>query len=174
MYINLILGAIALVVVWLYLRKLLVKDDALSESPAQLLEKELARRRETEDKNAKAFERLRDISVARMRPVASALEELHAALPLETRGFFSWEDDEEKLVVSMCNVAEEDEQAVRLTISWRILDIDLRKAASVDVDLPGTYVAKRSDGAREETLPSLDACMRYITSFVVDFMKGES
>lgn len=171
MYINLVLGAVALIVVWLYLKKLLVKDDTLSESPARLLEKELARRREQEEEKSKAFERLRDLSVVRMRAVLAALEELRAALPQEAQDALSWEDEEDRLIVSMRGVSAGDDPSASLEVSWRIPALDLRKAASVGDDFPGVYVVKRSDTAREESLSTLNGCMRYITSFIVDFVE---
>lgn len=171
MYINLVLGAVALIVVWLYLKKLLVKDDALSESPARLLEKEMARRREREEEKNKVFERLRDLSVTRMRAVLRALEELRAALPPEEQGTLFWEDGGENLTIFMRGAADDGEHAASLTVSWRVPDLDLRKAASVGGDLPGVYAVRRSDAAKEEYLPTLDGCMRYITSFIVDFVE---
>lgn len=172
MYVNLVLGAVALVVLWLYLKKLLVKDDALSESPAKLLERELARRREREKETEKAFERLRDVAIARMRPVAQGLEELRAALPEETQAALSWEDDEDSITIAMHAArAGKEEKAVALVVAWRAPDLDLRLSSASADNIFGHYALKRSDVEGEEKTDGLDACMRRITSFIVDFME---
>lgn len=171
MYVNLILGAVALVVVWLYLKKLLVKDDTLTESPARLLEKELAKRREREEERNRAFERLRESAAVRMRPVVSAMEELRDALPEKARNTLSWEDSGDALLIRMREgTPEEGGGAVSLQVAWRMPEIDLRRAAALGEDMPGVYVARRSDVLKEENFATLDACMQYVAAFIVDFM----
>jgi LPS O-antigen subunit length determinant protein (WzzB/FepE family) len=74
-----ILGTLALAVIWFYVKKLFTKDDSLSQSPAELLENELLRRREKERETAQAFERLKDADKRRLNSVAEALKEMWAA-----------------------------------------------------------------------------------------------
>lgn len=173
MYINLILGAVALVIVWLFLKKLLVREDVLKESPAALLEREIARRRAREDTTEKAFERLRDKAKSRLRPVAEALMALQAALPGTTRNALSWEDTGASLVIHMHAAGHdaEAEKSADLTVTWRVPELDLRAAAQGGDDIPGVFVLRRSDTGKEESLAALDACVRHITSFIVDFME---
>ena len=173
MYINLILGAVALVLVWLFLRKLLVRDDVLKENPAELLEQEIAKRRAREEETAQAFERLRDRAKTRLRPVAEALAALQAALPGKTRNALSWEDAGESLVIRMHtgDNGGDAEKNADLTVTWRVPELDLRLAAKYSDDIPGVYVLRRSDTGKEESIVALDACVRYITSFIVDFME---
>lgn len=175
MYINLILGAVALVVVWLFLKRILVKDDALRETPAELLEKEVARRRAQEEEAARAFERLRDKGKERMRPVVSALEEMRSAMPSLAGGAgaahkaLAWDDAGDSVMISIRGSGE-GEPENSLAVSWRIPGLDLRKAARFGDDPPGVYILRRSDTGREEAVSTLDACVRGITSFIVDFM----
>lgn len=175
MYINLILGAVALVVIWLFLKKILVKDDALRETPAELLEREVARRRAQEEEAARAFERLRDKGKERMRPVVSALEEMRSAMPSLAgdggagRKALVWDDAGDAVMIRIQGT-EEGEAENSLAVSWRVPDLDLRKAARFGDDLPGVYTLRRSDTGREEAVSTLDACVRGITSFIVDFM----
>lgn len=166
MYINLVLGGIALVVIWLYLKKILVKEDVLKENPADLLEKEIARRRAKEEEAAKVFERMRDRTKARLRPVAEALEPMRAALPEAAREALFWEDAGETLTISMRG----KEKDASLTVAWRIPQVDLRAIAAYDNDA-GVYVLRRSDTGKEESVASLDACVQRITSFIVDLME---
>lgn len=176
MYINLILGAVALIVVWLYLRKMLVKDDDLRETPKELLEKEVARRHAAEVEAGKAFERLRDTAKERMRPVAAALAEMRAAIPSvagEETGspqkVLTWDDNGDTILVRVrANGASED--AATLSVSWRTPEMDLRRAAGFGDLASGVYVLLRSDKGGEETVAGLDACVRSMTSFIVDFM----
>ena len=180
MYINLVLGVVALVVLWLFLRRLLVREDApedaLRESPAELLEKEVARRRAAEEENARVFERLRDVGRERLRPVVAALGELRSAMPAvvgetpaHARKILSWDDNGDSIFV---RVLEEEggRERASLAVSWRVPDLDLQKAARYGEELPGMFVLRRSDTGAEERAPTLDACMRDITSFIVDFM----
>lgn len=170
MYVNLILGAVALVVVWLFLKKLLVGDDILKENPAELLEQEVAKRRAREEEAARAFERLRDRAKNRLRPVAEALESLRAALPGKTGDALSWEDTGDSLIIHMRNGGEAGKNA-DLTVIWRVPELDLRAAAKRGADIPGVFVLRRSDTGEEESVAALDACVRAITSFIVDFME---
>ena len=172
MYINLILGAVALVVIWLFLKKILVKDDVLRETPAELLEKEVARRRAQEEEAARAFDRLRDKGKDRMRPVVSALEEMRSAMPSLAGGAqkaLAWDDAGDSVMIRIQG-SEEGEAENSLAVSWRIPDLDLQKAARFGDDLPGVYILRRSDTGQEEAVSTLDACVRGITSFIVDFM----
>ena len=174
MYINLILGAVAVVVLWLYLRKLLVRDDALSENPAELLEKELARRRAMEAEAGRAFERMRDMGKERMRPVVAALAELRAAMPSVSSAksaerMLAWDDEGDTLIVRIRDAGGVEDVA-NLSVSWRVPEFDLQKTSRYGADLPGVFVLRRSDSGREESVPGLDACVRSITAFIVDFM----
>lgn len=172
MYINLLLGFVALVVIWLYLKKLLVREDALSENPAELLEKEVARRRAKEEAANKTFERLRDTGKERMRPVVEALAGLRSAMPSVGGGIRSeltWDDEGDSVSIHMQSTTDA-EKCASLAVSWRVPDLDLEKAAKAGNDLPGIYVLRRSDSGQEERIPNLDACVRSITAFIVDFM----
>lgn len=173
MYINLFLGAVALVVVWLFLRKLLVREDELTVSPARLLEKELAKRKEKEEKTAAVFERLRDTAVARMRPVAEALKEIRAAMPEGERERLSWRDDGDSIAVYMRPAGaerdpEEDGGRPDLTVAWRSREIVLGSDSPAGGG--GEYVLLYSGGTGESRITSVDDCVRAITSFIVDFM----
>ena len=172
MYVNLLLGLVALVVVWLYLKKLLVKEDVLRENPAELLEKEVARRRAREDTTGKTFDRLRDTGRERMRPVVEALVQMRSAMPAVAGGSqpeLSWDDEGDSVTIHARSTADNRESA-SLTVSWKVPDLDLEKAAKFGEDLPGVYILRRSDSGQEERVPGLDACVRSITSFIVDFM----
>ncbi len=170
MYVNLILGAVVLVVLWLYLRKMLVRDDALSGKPADLLEKEIARRRAAEEENARAFQRVRDAGRKRMRPVVAALAEMRSAMPALAEGTqksLDWDDDGDSVTV---RVRGADAAEASLAVAWRVPDLDLREAAKYGEDMPGVFILRRSDSGREERIAGLDGCVRAITSFIVDFM----
>lgn len=171
MYINLILGGIAVVVLWLYLRRMLVRDDVLREDPAELLEKEVSRRRAREEDAARAFERIRDTGRERMRPVAAALAAIQTALPKMAEApkkTLSWDDEGDVITVRMR--AGEDAEDASLAVSWRVPDLDLQRAARLAGGLPGVFILKRSDSGQEEQIENVDACVRRITSFIVDFM----
>ena len=176
MYINLVLGAVALVIVWLCLRKLLVREDALKERPAELLEREIARRRAEEEAGAKVFERLRENEKRRLRPVAEALADMRSSLSPQTgealSSAMSWEDAGDVITIHMRGRPreQEGERAASLVVFWRSPDLDLRAVARYGDDLPGCFVLRRSDVGKEETVANLDACIRAITSFLVDFM----
>jgi hypothetical protein len=175
MYINLLLGVVALVALWLFLRKVLVGDDALRENPAELLEKEVAKRRSMEEEAAGVFERLRDRGRERMRPVVSALEEMRSALPsfaggdAAARKGLAWDDAGDSVLIRIRGKEDGGTQN-SLTVSWRVPDLDLRAAARPDAAVPGAYVLRRSDTGREEAVSSLDACVRGIASFLADGM----
>lgn len=176
MYINLILGLVALIVVWFYLRKMLVREDDLRESPTELLEKEVARRRAAEAEAEKVFERLRDAAKERMRPVAAALAEMRAAMPSvagdkagSPQKLLTWDDDGDTILVRV-RESGASEDAATLAVSWRIPEMDLRRAAGFGVPMPGVYVLRRSDRGGEDTVAGLDACVRAMSSFIVDFM----
>ncbi|CAK7060565.1 MAG: hypothetical protein DELT_01415 [Desulfovibrio sp.] len=168
MYINLILGAVAIGVVWFYLRKLFVKPGELSSSPAELLESELERRREKEREATQAFERLRDAARQRVALVASALQEVRAAMPEEAAGRLSWTEEDDSLVIQMHG---KDGTPASCTVLWKIPDLDLRAAAKHAREMPGEYVLRFATPGGEERATSLDACMRRITSFIVDLME---
>lgn len=176
MYINLVLGAVALAVVWLFLKKMLVREDELTVSPSELLEKELAKRRERDEQAAAVFERLRDIAVQRMRPVADALEEMRAALPEGDRERLSWDDGGDTIVIRMLaagsgpnSPANSDSQGGRpaLTVTWRAREVVIGGQGTA---AGGGEFLLRRDGRSEEAVPTLDACARAITSFIVAFM----
>lgn len=171
MYVNLILGGIALLVLWFYLRKMLVRHDILREDPAELLEREVAKRRAGEEDAAKAFERLRDAGRERMRPVAAALGAIEAAMPKLAgvpRKTLRWDDNGDSIIIRM--QGGEDGEGANLAVNWRVPDLDLQKAARLGGDLPGVFVLKRSDSNQEEQIENVDACVRRITSFIVDFV----
>ena len=175
MYINLMLGGVALVTLWLFLRKILVRDDALRENPAALLEKEVAKRRSREEEAAGVSERLRDRGRERMRPVVSAREEMRSALPslagdaVAAHKKLAWDDAGDSVIIRMRG--QENAGTERsLAVIWRVPDLDLRAAARPGGDLPGVYVLRRSDTGLEEAVSSLDACVRGITSFLADCM----
>ena len=176
MYINLLLGVVALVILWLFLRKLLVKEDTLRESPAELLEKEVAKRRALEEEAERAFERLRDIGRERMRPVADALVALRSAMPSvvgakaeDIHRALTWDDNGDSIFIRIVGEDGVKEEA-SLAVSWRVPDLDLQKAARYGEDMPGTFVLRRSDTGNDVSMTGLDACVRGITSFIVDFM----
>lgn len=170
MYINLILGGIAVVVLWLYLRRMLVRDDVLREDPAELLEKEVSRRRAREEDATRAFERIRDTGRERMRPVAAALAAIQTALPKMAevpKKTLSWDDKGDAIIIRMRG---EDAGDASLAVSWRVPDLDMQRAARLAGGLPGVFILKRSDSGQEEQIENVDACVRRITSFIVDFM----
>ncbi len=172
MYINLLLGLVALVVIWLYLKKLLVKEDALREPPAELLEKEVARRRARETAAGRTFDRLRDSGRERMRPVVEALAEMRSAMPAMEGGSqaeLAWDDEGDSVVVHVRGALDACKSA-SLSVAWRVPDLDMGKAAQFEEEPPGAYVLRRSDTGREERIPTLDACVRSITAFIVDFI----
>lgn len=167
MYINLILGAVALAVIWFYVKKLFTKADTLSQSPAELLESELQRRREKERETADAFERLKDAGVKRLSSVAGALEEMRAAMPATAAERLAWRQEADSLIISM----QGRDDAVRfLEVFWKIPDLDLRAAAKHAAAMPGEFVLRCAEKDGEERAASLDACMKYITTFIVDLM----
>jgi hypothetical protein len=172
MYINLALGAVALFVVWLWLRKLLVKEDGLKERPSVILEREIAKRRRTEELGAQAAERLREGEKQRLRPVADALKDLCSALPAQTGEAMSWEDAGDAITIRMRGRARETdgERSASLVVRWRIPDLDLRSAARCGDGASGDFTLRRSDTGEEERVANLDACIRSITAFIVDFM----
>ena len=183
MYINLLLGVVVLVVIWLYLRKVLVKDDheqegdaPLRESPVDLLEKEVAKRRALEEDSARAFERLKDTGAERMRAVVAALEEIRSALPSvigdSSRGAqksLCWDDAGDRVVVRIRQEGTEEPEA-SIVVGWRVPELDLRDAARPEGKLAGEYFFRRSDTGAEECAADPDACMRAVTAFIVDFM----
>lgn len=176
MYINLLLGAVALIVLWLYLRRMLVKEDSLPEPPADMLEKEVARRRAMETDSARAFERLRDIGSERMRPVVRAVAELRSAMPRaagtgheKMQRELDWGDEGDTLHIRIWENEGANEVAA-LSVSWQVPDLDLRKAAVPGSGLTGVYVLRRSGSGGEERAETLEACVRSITSFIVDYM----
>jgi len=185
MYINLLLGIVVLVVLWFYLRRLLVKnetengqaeDSILRKNPVELLEKEVARRRAAEDETAKVFERLRDTGVERMRGIVHALQEISEALPsvlgdspCGEQKVLRWDDDGDRVTVSILrDVATEPEAS--LVVGWRVPDLDLRDVARPEGELAGEYFFRRSDTGAEECMADPDGCVRAVTTFIVDFM----
>jgi len=176
MYINLLLGAVALVVLWLYLRKMLVKDDSLREAPAEMLEKEVARRRAMEADSARAFERLRGIGEERMRPVVRAVAEMRSAIPRaagtgneKAQRELDWDDEGDTLHIRIREADSAEDMAV-LSVSWRVPELDLREAALPGGELAGVFVLRRSGSGGEERAENLESCVRAITSFIVDYM----
>lgn len=176
MYINLLLGAVALVVLWLYLRKMLVKEDTLREAPADMLEKEVARRRAMEADSAKAFERLRDTGEERMRPVVRAVAEMRSAMPRaagtapeKAQRELDWDDEGDTLHIHIRENGNADDVAA-LSVSWQVPELDLREAALPGGELAGVYILRRSGSGGEERAKNLESCVRAITSFIVDYM----
>jgi len=172
MYINLLLGLVALVVIWLYLKKLLVREDTLSESPAEILEKEAAKRRARKEAVDKTFDRLRDTGMERMRPVVEALNEMRSAMPSVEGGSqveLIWDDEGDSVLIHMRVVSDEQRSAC-LAVAWRVPDLDMEKAAKFGETLSGVYILRRSDTGQEERCQNLDACVRSITAFLIDFM----
>lgn len=166
MYINLILGAVALGVVWFYVKKLFAGNDKLSESPAELLEAEMKRRRGKERETEAVFERLKDAGKQRLDMVGSALEELREALPGEARNRLSWFREEGSLVIAMRGV---DGASSSVEVSWNVPELDMGRAAR-GAGMSGEYVLRFADPLREESAATLDLCMRRITSFIVDIL----
>lgn len=168
MYINLILGVVAVAVIWFYVKKLFAKDDGLSQNPAELLESELRRRREKERETARAFERLKDAGTRRLTQVAEALEELRAAMPETAAKRLSWRHEGDALTITMHGP---DGAARTLDVLWKIPELDLAAAANHADSMPGEFVLRPAGEGREERMETLDACMRHITSFIVDLME---
>lgn len=168
MYINLVLGAVALAVVWFYLKKLFSKEDELSHSPAKLLENELQRRREKERETVRAFERLKDAGTKRVASVAKALDEMRAAMPEEAQKRLEWRQDDDRLVISMTG---RNTDTHSLEVFWKIPDLDLAIAAKRAENMHGEYVLRPAANGREEREATLDACMKHTTSFIVDLME---
>lgn len=161
MYINLLLGAVALVAIWLWLRKLLVRDDVLRDAPAAILEREALSR--------KAGVRLapEKSEKERLRPVIDALEQMRSALPQVAEGMgapvrrsFSWDDAEDAVRIWIHEAGNDGDMAV-LTVIWR----------EPDGGGPGAYILTRSDTGEEERRNSLDGCVRAMSSFIVDYLE---
>ena len=183
MYINLLLGLVVLVVLWFYLRKLLTKDESedgsnasLRESPVALLKEEVARRRDMEGAEAKAFERLRDTGVAHMREVVAALKDLRSALPSvlgDVQGrpekVLVWDDNGDSVTVRIMG-GESPDKEVSAVIGWRVPELDLREPARLEGKLSGEYFVRRSDSNTEERLVDFDNCIRVVTAFIAEFM----
>ena len=185
MYINLLLGVVVLVVIWFYLRTLLVRDkpedeqlgcELPRESPVELLEKEVARRRAAEDETAKVFERLRETGVERMRGVVLAVREISEALPSVigdsprgTEKSLRWEDNGDRVTITVLHNTTTKPEA-SLVVGWRVPNLDLRDAARPEGELAGEYFFRRSDTGTEECMADSDGCVRAVTAFIVDFM----
>lgn len=169
MYINSALGGVALVVVWLYLKKILVRDDTLKESPAAMLEQEIAKHRVAEEERLARVERLHAAAVERRDLVAAALEELREALPENARGCLSWEKDGDSVLVFMRDAEGNAKGA--LNVAWRVHHVDLQAPFDEDDASSGAYALLHVESGKEETVWGLDACMRRIVSFIVDFME---
>ena len=180
MYINLFLGLVVFVALWLLLKKLFVRDDGLRERPAKLFEQELARRAERERDADSALERLREERVSRMRAVIVALADIANAMPEDRRHLLSWKDEGETVIVRMAGRHEEPVSPAHapdipatlprggldetLTVTWRIPEIVM--------DAPdigrGEYHLRWSGVGRDASVSELDACIREISSFIVD------
>lgn len=94
MIVNLVLGVVFCVVVFVFLRRLRGQRDA---SPRHMLRQELARRRAIGETAVGMPERLRDVARERLRPVAAALAEMRDELPEGQR--FELRDEGHRLTV---------------------------------------------------------------------------
>lgn len=164
MYINLVLGALALVLIILYLKKLLVREER--KGPEELLAEELARRK-TETAVEKSADPLREQRRERIDELTAFLEEMRLALVRQGKSGLHWERNEEAVSIAVPNKGESF--PARMLVSWKgeghaIPGQDSSSAGA------GVFVARRTDREGEEEFASFAACQRYITSFIVDFL----
>lgn len=184
MYINLALGAVALFLVWLLLKKLLVREDSLGESPARILEEETAKRRTQEKSAAPQLEPLTEMTRRKIRPIAEAMKELHAALAPDKRHMLSWRDNGDSLEITMQDVPAPHERACAspdeghlvhsggddflqtLTVSWQVPDVVLGAPVR---ESDGEYVLVYSADEPTAYAESPELCVRIIAAFIVAF-----
>ncbi len=174
MYINLVLGAVALFAVWLLLRKLLVKEEppkpAKVDDAATILAAELQKRQAKDaaasSAEGSAFELVRDAAAARLEPVVGALEDMHSSLPEENRDRLSWQDNGDNLLVHMAGTAQKADHSLR--VAWRLPDMDL-DAAKESLDRGrGLYVLRDMHSKKEESVGDLKECVRRIAVFIAE------
>lgn len=172
MYINLILGAVALAVIWTLLYRLLVKPDAAVKSldPAAILARELEERRDREEGAKAAFERMRDSAAQRLVPVMDALRAMHTAMPPEQQAMncLAWNEGDDGLLHVAIRKNGEQETPRTFFISWRLKDVDLQELAADTKALPQGFYTIREGMEREETLSDLNAVVRRLAVIIAD------
>ncbi len=175
MYINLILGGVALFAVWLLLRKLLVKEDppALAgragevENAAKILEAELQKRQARDAAGGDGvFARMRGAAAEHLKPLAAALEDMRSSLPEESRGRLHWEDNEDSLLIHMTGTAQKADQSLR--VAWRLPDVSLGDAEGSLSGGKGVYVLRDMHSKKEEAAENLTECVRRVAAFIAD------
>ena len=170
MYINLILGGIALFAVWLLLRKLLVREDAPAGSDvvgdaAKMLEAELQKRRAggaDPHKDAAFFERMREAAAEHLRPVAQALGEMHSALPQQIPDTLRREEKGDSLDNHIAGTPQKADHS--LCVVWLVPNLNLDDPRSGS----GVYVLRDMHSKQEETAVDLKDCIRNVAAFIAD------
>lgn len=172
MYVNLILGAVALAAIWGLLYRLLVKPDAAVKSldPAAILAQELEERRGREEGSKAAFERMRDSAARQLVPVMDALAAMRTAMPPEQQAMncLTWNEGGDGVLHVAIRKNEQQKEPRAFFISWRLKDVDLQALASDSKTLPQGYYTMREGMEREETLPDLNAVVRRLAGTIAD------
>ncbi len=169
MYINLILGAVALAAVWMLLYRLLVKPDTPEKlDPAAILAQKLEERRAKEESAQAAWERIRDVVARKLEPVEEALNAMFRAMPQEQQNLpsLAWEQQDGVLRVSVRKSARHE--ARELFVSWRLKDSDLRAPLPEQLDDTRGFYAVREGMERERPLPDVNALVRHLAAVIAD------
>lgn len=172
MYINLLLGAVALAAIWTLLYRLLVKPDAAVKSldPAAILARELEERRNREEGAKAAWERMQASAAQQLVPVIDALVAMRTAMPPEQQAMncLAWNEGDDGVLHVAIRKNEQQEEPRTFFISWRLKDVDLQALAADSKALPQGYYTIREGMDREETLPDLNAVVRRLAGRIAD------
>lgn len=171
MYINLILGGVFFIGLWIFLSKLLVRDTAKNDSQVAddagaILARELEERR-LRDKNAEtARERVCSAGSEKLDLLEKALEKMRDAMPGEESASLSWVREESGIRV---RIIKECVPHV-LALAWVPADAPGTRPAEAGNGAPKGYYRLRDPDANEEFFADLDSLIRKIATFIADLL----
>jgi hypothetical protein len=171
MYINLILGGVFLVALWVLLHRLLVRvrpreDESNAHDAGAILIRELEERRARGKDRDAAWERLSDAGAGRLDLLETALEKMRLAMPGEERGKLSWVRDGAGIRL----IVGKDGREHILALAWVVPDLDLGGLDSAQTgDIPGRYRIRDPEG-QETFFADMGPLVRNIARFIADIL----
>jgi hypothetical protein len=172
MYINLLLGAVAVAGLIMLLHRLLVRPAGQEEDPAALLGKELEERRRRAEATEQFWEQAQRYAAEQLSPVAEALSAMQPLMAEKSReGRLEWDEKDGRLCVRIHRNAG-TEHPREIVIHWRMPDMDMRAAPSAgNAAFRGVFTVC-DGGGRETSYPDRAAFLHFLAVAIADEIAG--